>query len=111
MLTDEEIEYFLHLLLKFAADTGASGRTLSAVFNVSVKTMARWLLAAHGKESIGRMYYSRVNPVRTAIEKMNRANVKAAPGNKPYRNIARIAKVGDAPKKVEAIKALMEATA
>lgn len=110
MLTDEEIEYFLALLLKFSRDTGASGRTLSALFDVSVKTMARWLLAANGKASIGRMYHSRTDAIRVAIEKMNRANVKAAATAKPYRKIAKIAKMGDAPRKVEALKALMEAT-
>lgn len=107
MLSDEEIDYFLALLLRFSLDTGASGRNLSALFGVSVKTMARWLRAARDKGSVGRMYYSRVNPMRQAIEKMNRANVKAAAGSKPYRTIARIPETA---KKVEALKALMEAT-
>lgn len=107
MLTDEEIEYFLHLLLKFSTDTGASGRNLSALFGVSVNTMARWLRAARYKGSVGRMYYSRVNPIRLAIEKMNRANVKAPAGRKPYRKIAT---THDAERKIDALKALMEAT-
>lgn len=127
MLTDEEIEQVLLLLLKFSIDTGASGRNLSALFGVSVKTMARWLRAARNVmearnvrglampterrlkagEAPIRMYYSRIDPLRLAIEKMNRANVKAAAGSKPYRKIAQIPETA---KKVEALKALMEAT-
>lgn len=107
MLTDEEIDYFLALLRAFTLATESSGRNASALFNVSVKTMARWLRAADGKGAVGRMYYSRINPIRFAIERMNRANVKAPAGGKPYRKIA---KISEPAAKIAALKALMEAT-
>ena len=48
MLTEKQIQEFLALLLSFSLNTGASGRNLSGLFPVSVKTMARWLAAARG---------------------------------------------------------------
>lgn len=106
MLTDEETAAFLALLLAFATETGASGRNLSAIFNVTGKTMARWLRSARGVDGKVRMYHSRVDHIERAIYLMNAANNKPTAGMRPYSKIARIAEPS---KKLAALQAFMEA--
>lgn len=100
MLSDEEIQEFLALLLAFSLRTRASGRNIAELFGVSVKTMARWFRAARGQEPVDRMYYSRVDPIKQAIEAMNLYSLK-------HNSYAKVAAIALPSKKVEALKELM----
>ena len=102
MLTEEEIKQFLAMLLAFARDTGCSGRNLSALFNVSVKTMARWMLAARGHGGVDRLYISRVEPISLAIEKLNSQNAK-------HKSYQAISKATVPSKKLDALRAILAA--
>jgi hypothetical protein len=102
MLTPEEIKKFLAILLAFARDTGCSGRNLSALFNVSVKTMARWVLAARGNGGVDRLYISRVEPIVNAINKMNAHDAK-------HKSYQAISKVSVPSKKLDALRAILAA--
>lgn len=99
MLNEKQTKEFLALLLAFAMNTGASGRNLSDLFGVTVKTMARWLVAARGEEKASRMYHSRVAPIARAIERMNDYNTRVS----VYADIQRISSPS---KRVEALKHL-----
>ncbi|MNX61638.1 hypothetical protein D3C86_925730 [compost metagenome] len=70
MLTEQESREFLALLLGFQLATHASGRQLGALFQVSFKTMCRWLIAAREQEAI-RLIHCRTDHIRSAVEKMN----------------------------------------
>jgi hypothetical protein len=100
MLSKEEIQQFLALLLAFSRSTGCSGRNLSALFNVSVKTMARWMLAARGKGGVDRLYISRVEPIVADINKLNAHNTK-------YKVYQTISKTVVPSKKLEALRAIL----
>lgn len=100
MLTDEEIQEFLAMLLAFSMVTKASGRNIGELFGVSVKTMARWMRAARHKESVDRLYFSKVGPIQHAITSMNAHNLK-------YSSYARVAAVIDPKHKVKELQDLM----
>lgn len=100
MLSDEEIQEFLALLLAFSLRTRASGRNVAELFGVSVKTMARWFRAARGQEPVDRMYYSRIDPIKHAIQRMDLHSLK-------HNSYAKVASIALPSKKVEALKELM----
>lgn len=100
MLSDIEIQEFLALLLAFSLDTRSSGRNMSELFGISVKTMARWMQGARHQGVVDRMYYSRVDPIKLAIQRMNSNNEK-------HSSYARVAAIAMPSKKVEALKTLM----
>lgn len=100
MLSKEEIKQFLALLLAFSRATGCSGRNLSTLFNVSVKTMARWMLAARGRGGVDRMYISRVEPIIAEISRLNAYDAK-------YKVYASISKQTVPAKKLEALRAIL----
>ena len=101
MLSQEEVNNFLAMLLAFARETGTSGRNLTALFGISTVSMARWLRAARGQVGeVERMYYCRTEPIAKAIEKMNRHATKHG----TYEKVRRLT---DSSKKLEALRALM----
>jgi hypothetical protein len=102
MLTKEEIAQFLALLLTFSRETGCSGRNLSSLFNVSIKTMARWVLAARGNGGVDRLYISKVEPIMVDIAKLNAHNDK-------HKSYTAIKKSSVPSKKLEALRAILAA--
>jgi transposase len=101
MLSEEETQAFLALLLGFATSTGASGRMMAKLFNVSTITMARWLRAARGQEGqVERMYYCRTDAIKNTILAAN----EHAEKNGLYR---RIAAVSDPVTKTNSLQALI----
>lgn len=100
MLSDDEVQEFLALLLAFALNTRSSGRNIAELFGVSINTMARWFRAARGKEQVDRMYYSRIDPIKYAILRMNAHNAK-------HHSYTRVVNIALSTKKVEALKELM----
>ena len=103
MLKEEEVKAFLAMLLAFQRSTGASGRNLTALFNVSAVTMARWLRAARGEEGeVVRMYYCRTEPLARAIDKMNRHAAR-------HGTFEKVSRITEPAKKLDALRALMAA--
>lgn len=100
MLSKEEIQEFLVLLLAFSTTTKSSVRCLAALFDIAPGTAARWLRAARGKGGVDKLFYVRTDSIRRAILSMNLYDSK----HQAYRRIASIDDVGQ---RSTALKALL----
>ena len=99
MLTEKERTQFFALLLAFVTATGASGRNCSALFSVSPVTMARWIRAARGRDSVERMFYNKIEPIIYTINRLNAYNAK-------HHVFDAVARIDDAEQKVAALRHL-----
>jgi hypothetical protein len=70
MLTEEESLAFLALLLEFQSRTHAGVRQMAALFDVTGKTMIRWLHAARAGEAIP-LYHCYTDHIAEDIRRMN----------------------------------------
>jgi hypothetical protein len=100
MLSNEEIQEFLALLLSFCSRTKTSARGLAKLFDLTPNTAARWLRAARGKGGVDRLYYVRTDCIKQAIMHANLYDSKYA----TYRRIASLEDVG---KRIAELKSLL----